>query len=56
MIFLALRAYRTAAKMTMRFTPFQLVYGLKATLPIKCEIPSFMLDIEPLPGTSLEEE
>eukprot|EP00253_Pinus_taeda_P006767 PITA_06767 len=31
------------------FTPFQLVYGLEATLPIECEIPSLKLVVELLP-------
>ena len=39
-----------------RFTPFQLVYGLEATLPIECEIPSPKIVVELLPNTSPEEE
>eukprot|EP00253_Pinus_taeda_P013631 PITA_13631 len=38
------------------FTPFQLVYGLEATLLIKCEIPSLKLAVELLPDTTLVEE
>eukprot|EP00253_Pinus_taeda_P022860 PITA_22860 len=38
------------------FTPFQLVYGLEATLPIGCEIPSLKLVVELLPDTTLVEE
>ena len=38
-----------------RFTPFQLVYVLKAILPIQCEISSLKLAIELLPNTSEEE-
>eukprot|EP00253_Pinus_taeda_P006912 PITA_06912 len=38
------------------FTPFQLVYGLEATLPIECEIPSLKLAIELLPNTNPLEE
>ena len=38
------------------FTPFQLVYGLKAVLPIQCQIPSLKLAIKILPDTSTEEE
>eukprot|EP00253_Pinus_taeda_P017524 PITA_17524 len=38
------------------FTPFQLVYGLEATLPIECEIPSLKLAIELLPNTTPVEE
>ena len=40
MLFSALWAYRTSAKTSTGFTPFQLVYGLEAVLPIECEIPS----------------
>lgn len=38
------------------FTPFQLVYGLEATLPIECEIPSLKLAVELLPNTTVVEE
>ena len=37
------------------FTPFQLVYGLEAILPIQCEISSLKLTIDLLPDTSEEE-
>ena len=37
------------------FTPFQLVYGLEAILPIQCEISSLKLAIDLLPDTSKEE-
>ena len=40
---------------TTRFTPFQLLYGLEAILPIQCEIPLLKLTIDLLPDT-LEEE
>jgi hypothetical protein len=36
----ALWAYRTAYKVTTNCTPFQLVYGQEAILPIELEIPS----------------
>eukprot|EP00253_Pinus_taeda_P030407 PITA_30407 len=39
-----------------QFTPFQLVYGLEATLPIECEIPSLKLAVELLPDTTPLEE
>ena len=52
MLFSALWAYRTLAKTSIGFTPFQLVYGLEAVLPIECEIPSLQLAIELLPDTS----
>ena len=56
MLFSTLWAYRTSVKNATEFTPFQLVYGLEATLPIECEIPSLKLDVELLPNTSPEEE
>ena len=56
MLFLALWAYRTSTKSATGFTPFQLVYGLEATLPIECEIPSLKLAVELLPNTSPKEE
>eukprot|EP00253_Pinus_taeda_P033984 PITA_33984 len=39
-----------------RFTPFQLVYDLEATLLIECEIPSLKLVVELLPNTTPVEE
>eukprot|EP00253_Pinus_taeda_P012164 PITA_12164 len=56
MLFPALWAYRTSVKDATGFTPFQLVYGLEATLPIECEIPSLKLAIELLPNTTPLEE
>ena len=56
MLFSALWAYQTSLKDATGFTPFQLVYGLEATLSIECEIPSLKLAVELLPNTSLEEE
>ena len=55
-LFSVLWAYRTTIKNSTGFTPFQLVYGLEATLPIKCESPSLKLVIEILPNTTVEEE
>ena len=49
MLFLAFWAYQTLVKDATGFTPFQLVYGLEATLPIECEIPLLQLAIELLP-------
>ena len=49
-------AYRNTIKTSIGFTPFQLVYGLEATLSIECEIPSLKLVVELLPNTTLEEE
>ena len=55
-LFSALWAYRTSAKTATGFTPFQLVYGLEAVLPIECEIPSLRLTVELLPHTYEEEQ
>ena len=55
-LFSTLWAYRTFAKTAMAFTPFQLVYGWEAVLPIECEIPSLWLTIELLPHTTEEEQ
>ena len=56
MLFSSLWAYRTSVKTSIGFTPFQLVYGLEAVLPIECEIPSLQMAIELLPATSEEEK
>eukprot|EP00253_Pinus_taeda_P022991 PITA_22991 len=56
MLFPVLWAYRTFVKDATGFTPFQLVYGLEATLPIECEIPSLKLAVELLPNTTPLEE
>ena len=56
MLFSTLWTYQTSAKTSTSFTPFQLVYGLEAVLPIECEIPSLQLAIELLPATSEEEK
>eukprot|EP00253_Pinus_taeda_P022688 PITA_22688 len=56
MLFSALWAYQTSVKDATGFTPFQLVYGLEATLPIECEIPSLKLAVELLPETTPAEE
>ena len=55
-LFSTLWAYRTTVKTSTSFTPFQLVYGLEATLPIECEIPSLKLVVELLPNTTIDEE
>jgi len=46
MLFSALWAYRTSVKDVTGFIPFQIFYGLEATLPIECEIPSLKIDVE----------
>lgn len=56
MFFPALWAYRTSVKDATGFTPFHLVYGLEATLPFECEIPSLKLAVELLPNTTPVEE
>ena len=56
MLFSALWVYRTSVKTSTGFSPFQLVYGLEAVLPIECEIPSLQLAIELLPTTFEEEK
>ena len=43
-------------KTMTRFTPFQLVYGLEAVIPVACEIPSLELVFKLLPETTIEEE
>eukprot|EP00253_Pinus_taeda_P024275 PITA_24275 len=48
-------AYRTLVRNATGFTPFQLVYGLEAILPVQCEILSLKLVVDLLPGTSEEE-
>ena len=40
----------------MGFTPFQLIYGLEAVLPIQCEIPLLKLVVELLLNTTEEEQ
>lgn len=55
MLFSALWAYRNFVKDATDFTPLQLVYGLEATFPIKCDIPSLKLAVELLPDTPVEE-
>jgi hypothetical protein len=52
MLFFALWAYRTTMKTTTGFTPFHLVHGVEATMPIKCEIPTLHNAIELLPDTA----
>jgi transposase InsO family protein len=56
MLFLALWVYWTSVKSATGFTPFRLVYGVEAILPIECEIPSLKLVVELIPNTFAEEE
>ena len=55
-LFSKIWSYKTIVKYSTSFTPFQLVYGLEATLRIECDIPSLKLAIEIFPNTTLEEE
>ena len=54
-LYSTLWAYRTSVRNATRFTPFQLVYGLEAILPVQCEISSLKLVVDLLPETSEEE-
>jgi hypothetical protein len=56
MSFSALWAYRTAMKTATGFTPFHLVHGVEATLPIEYEIPTLCTAIEILPDTAPMEQ
>jgi hypothetical protein len=56
MLFSALWAYRTVVKTATGFTPFHLVHGIEATLPIECEIPTLRTAIELLPDTAPMEQ
>ena len=42
----ALWAYRCAYKVTTKSTPFQLVYGLEAIIPIEMELPSLRIALD----------
>ena len=42
----ALHAYRTAVRTSTGVTPFSLVYGMEAILPIEVEIPSLQILME----------
>jgi hypothetical protein len=56
MLYSALWAYRMSVKTATGFSPFQIVYGLEAFLPIECQIPSLKLVVQLLPDTSPLEE
>jgi transposase InsO family protein len=56
MLYLPLWAYRTFVKTATSFSPFQLIYGLEAVLPIECQILSLKLEVHLLPDTSPLEE
>jgi transposase InsO family protein len=56
MLFSALWAYCTTVKIATSFTPFHLVHGVEATLPIECEILTLRTAIELLPDTTPMEQ
>ena len=56
MLYSTLWAYRTSVKTATGFSPFQLIYGLEAVLPIECQIPSLKLAVQLLLDTSSLEE
>jgi hypothetical protein len=56
MLFSALWAYRMTVKTATGFTPFHLVHGVEATLPIECKIPTLRTAIELLPDTAPMEQ
>jgi hypothetical protein len=56
MLYSALWAYQTSIKTATGFSPFQLIYGLEAVLPIECQIPSLKLAVQLFPDTSPLEE
>ena len=53
-LYSALWVYQTSMRNAIRFTPFQLVYGLESILPIQCEISLLKIAIDLLPS-ALEE-
>ena len=56
MLFSALWDYRTAVKTATGFTPFHLVHGFEASLPIESEIPTLRTAIELLHDTAPMEQ
>jgi hypothetical protein len=56
MLYSVLWAYRMYAKNATSFSPFQIIYGLEAVLPIECPIPSLKFAVQLLPDTSPLEE
>jgi hypothetical protein len=56
MLYSALWAYRTSINTATDFSPFQLIYGLEAILPIECQIRSLKLAVHLFPDTSMLEE
>ena len=56
MLYPSLWAYRTNAKTTMGFSPFQLVHRVEAVTLVECEIPSLKIVIHTLLDTTKLEE
>jgi len=56
MLYSALCVYWMSMNTTTSFSPFQLIYGLEAVLPIECQIPSLKLAIQLFLDTSPLEE
>jgi hypothetical protein len=56
MLYSTLWAYRMSVMTATGFSPFQLVYGMEAVLPIECQVPSLKLVVQLLPDTSPLEE
>ena len=56
MLYPVICAYWTNVKTTTGFSPFQLVHGVEAVTPIKCEISSLKISIHVLPDTTEREE
>ena len=50
----ALWAYRTSVKTSTGFTPFHLVYGKEALMPVEVELPAVKM-LEKLLGPSSDE-
>eukprot|EP00253_Pinus_taeda_P031921 PITA_31921 len=46
---------QTSVRNAIGFTPFELVYGLEAILPVQCEISSFKLAVDLISRTSEQE-
>jgi len=46
MLSFVLHAYRTAARTSTRATPYMLVYGIEAVMPLEVEIPSLRVLID----------
>ena len=56
MLYPALWAYRTNAKTTMGYSPFQLIHGVEAVTLVECKITYLKISIPVLPNTNELEE